>query len=255
MTTPFELYQFTEEGTDGWTYTSADDKITYNNLLYLPIAIGRDEIESKNELSKSNITVSVSLDNAMGRRWLKNAGEKVVGLTIFTLDQETNNVMVAWKGRLASVKPNDKSIQLYFESIFTSLRRAGVRLRYQRTCPHVLYGNGCRVNKAPYMLDTIVNTVSGINVVIYQPAQAAEGWYTGGIFESDKGVRFITAHKGDNITLNRPIDGLAASDFVKLYPGCDRSVSTCHTKFNNLLNNGSFPYIPNKNPFSLTSLV
>lgn len=254
MTTPVELYQFIGNHYE-WDYTSADAKMDYDGLIFLPIAIGRDEIESKTELSKANITVTVSLDNTMGKQLLRESVDAIVSLTIYSKDLETGNVMVAWKGRLASVKPNDKSIQLYFESIFTSLRRPGVRQRYQRTCPHVLYGSDCRADKSVHMLDTIVNTIDGINVVVYQPAQAESGWYTGGILESDKGIRFVTAHSGDNITISRPIAGLVSGDFIKVYPGCDRGITTCKTKFNNIENNGSFPYIPNKNPFSLTSIV
>jgi hypothetical protein len=36
---------------------------------------------------------------------------------------------------------------------------------------------------------------------------------------------------------------------VTLYPGCDRSLAMCDERFNNAVNHGGFPWLPNSNPF------
>ena len=61
-------------------------------------------------------------------------------------------------------------------------------------------------------------------------------------------IRFIVLHNGDDLTLIRPLYGLAASDSVNLYEGCDRSLATCIAK-GNVINYGGFPWIPQTNPF------
>ena len=255
-----------------WTLTSADTDEAYNGEIYTSTAIGRDESEQKNELSKANLTVTVSLDNPMGRRWLKTSVDAIVGLTLFRKDIDTGNVVVGWKGRLASVKPNEKSIQLIFESVFTSLRRPGLRARYQRSCPHVLYGNGCNAAKEDFAVSGQVSNVSGTTVVMPVAATFPNGWFTAGMIEAPDGtMRFITAHSGDTLTLIRPLDSLSEA-FAKqgygqgygygygglvarIFPGCDRTTATCSAKFNNLNNFGGFPFIPTKNPFGGSSIV
>lgn len=255
-----------------WTLTSADSDEAYNGDVYTSTAIGRDEVEQKNELSKANLTVTVSLDNEMGRRWLKTSVDAVVGLTVFRKDVDTGSVVVAWKGRLASVKPNEKSIQLIFESVFTSLRRPGLRQRYQRTCPHVLYGSGCNLSKEDFAVSGQVTNVSGKTVVFPAAASFPDGWFTAGMIEAPDGtMRFITAHSGQNLTLIRPLDSLSEAFakqgygqgygygygglIARIFPGCDRTTATCASKFNNLVNNGAFPFIPLKNPFGGSSIV
>lgn len=253
-----------------WTLTSADTDETHNGETYISTAIGRNEVESKNELSRANLTVTVSLDNPMGRRWLRNTGDSVVTLNVFVKNEfET---IVAWKGRLASVKPNEKSIELVFESIFTSLRRPGLRQRYQRTCPHVLYGAGCTLDKEDFAVSGEVTNVAGTVVTMPIAATYPNGFFNAGMIEAPDGtLRFVTSHVGQTLTLIRPLESL--SEFfakngygegygygygglvVRIFPGCDRIKETCKNKFNNLNNFGGFPFIPLKNPFGGSSIV
>lgn len=255
-----------------WTVTSADEDEVYNSEVYTSSTIGRDEVEDKNELSKANINVTVSIDDELGRRWMKSLLDVSVGLTIFNKDVETNNVFVVWKGRLTSVKPDASSIKLTFESVFTSLRRTGLRAKYQRSCPHVLYGRGCKLNKANFETTGPVSSVSGVSVVIPIAAAQADGYYNAGMIQAPDGsLRFVISHSGANLTLIRPQEGLQdAFDnsgygmsyglyygqvTASIYPGCDRTKETCDSKFSNLDNYGGFPYIPTKNPLGGSSIV
>lgn len=253
-----------------YTITSADTDETHNGEIYVSAAVGRDEVENKNELSRANLSVSLSIDNAMARRWMRTSVDTVVTVTLFVKDG--NEVSVAWKGRLASVKPDEKSIKLVFESIFTSLRRPGLRLRYQRTCPHALYGYGCNVPKEDFAISGEVTAISGNLVTMPVAAGHPAGFFTSGMIESPDGtLRFITGHSGSTLTLIRPLESLnsffAKNGYgegygygygglvVRIYPGCDRTKETCQSKFNNLNNYGGFPFIPLKNPFGGSSIV
>lgn len=260
---PKELYRFTE-GSQVWTVTSADADEAYNSETYSSITIGRDESEQKNELSKANINVTVSLDNEMGRRWMKSILDTVVGLTIFSKDVDTGTTVVIWKGRLASVKPDAASIKLVFESIFTSLRRPGLRGKYQRSCPHVLYGRGCNLDKTAFAVSAEVTDVQGVIVTATEAASQPDGYYNAGMIEGPDGaLRFIVKHTGTQLTLIRPLDSLT-KEFedgggvpiaANIYPGCDRTKETCFNKFANLDNYGGYPYIPLTNPLGGSSIV
>lgn len=269
MSKPKELYRFVE-GSSVWTVTSGDSSEVYNGETYIPVTIGRSEAESKNELSRANLQITVDLDNAMGRRWLKNILDEVVSLTLFSKDGA--DVAVIWKGRLSSVKPEEIAITLVFESIFTSLRRPGLRAKYQRSCPHALYGRGCFLNKEDWAVTDVVTNVAGATVVMPIAATYPTGYFTSGMIEAPDGtLRFIINHVGDTLTLIRALDpltaafaeagyGLSYGEYfggvkARIFPGCDRTKETCDSKFNNLLNMGGFPYIPIKNPFSGSSIV
>ncbi len=268
-----ELYRFVE-GSNVWTLTSADSDESYNGEVYESATIGRNEAESKNELSRANLEVSLDIDNPMARRWLRQVIDNVVTLTIFRKDLETSSVVVVWKGRLSSVKPDITAITLVFESIFTSLRRAGLRKRYQRSCPHVLYGRGCSLNKADWATagKMLALSADGLTVTVPEAASFPDGYFTAGMIEAPDGtLRFITNHIGQFLTLIRPVDSLGEALInsgygvnyggfyggvsVNIYPGCDRTKETCKNKFNNLPNYGGFPFIPLKNPFGGSSIV
>lgn len=256
MTTKLEeMYRFVENDSTVWRYTSADLPQSYNGEDYTCVAIGRSQSENKNDFAHASLSVTVSLDNELGRKMLSDSSDTILTLTVFQRDGD--DVYVQWKGRLLSVKPNDKSIELQFESIFTSLKRVGLRQRYQRPCPHVLYREGCRVNKADFEFATTIGPYDYKTLYYAEGANAyPDGYFTGGMVEIQTGVfRFIQNHSGNWITLMRPIRGLETVVNCKLYPGCDRSKSTCNSKFDNVLNFGGFPYIPLKNPFNSTSIV
>lgn len=266
---PKELYRFVE-GSNVWTLTSADADEIYNGETYVSTAIGRTEAESKNELSRANIEVSFDIDNQVARRWLKSIIDEVVTLAVFSKDG--GDVNIIWKGRLSAVKPNLSEIVLVFESVFTSLRRHGLRARYQRNCPHVLYGRGCKLDKEDFAVSGLVTLASANVVKMPVAATYPDGYFTAGMVEAPDGsLRFITNHAGDTLTLIRSLDplneafnsagyGMSYGVYyggvsARIFPGCDRTKETCKNKFNNLPDYGGFPFIPLKNPFGGGSIV
>lgn len=251
-----EIFKFVE-GSNVWNLTTSETEEVFAGDTYVPTAMGRTEIESKNELSKANIEVSFSIDNTFARRWMNTSIDSNMTVTVWT--KQDDIYLVAWKGRLSSVKPNDQSIKLVFESIFTSMRRPGLRRRYQRTCGHVLYGRGCNLDKNSFAVAAVASAINGADVTVAQAALQADGWYTGGMIEAPDGtLRFIMNHVGTTLTLIRPIDSLSLSTLpvnIRIFPGCDRTRETCVGRFNNLFNNGAFPFIPVRNPFTGNSFT
>ncbi|QJD54403.1 putative structural protein [Sphingomonas phage Eidolon] len=266
MATNTELYRFAEQATGlFWTYTSGNEIVSYDAgdgaEDYKPASISRTEAEVKNEISKSNIEVQIPLTNEVAVRWMQDNGEKIVSLTIF--EREKNGtVSVVWKGRLSSILPDMTAVTLKMESIFTSLRRPGLRARYQRSCRHALYGRGCTLDPADFEIDGSVSAAAGRTFTIAAAAGHSDGYFVGGMLRAGDGtLSYVTGHVGNQITVQRLSFSLAteiAGGFpfdVKLYPGCDHSRATCNTKFANLPNYGGFDFIPVKNPLGGSSIV
>jgi uncharacterized phage protein (TIGR02218 family) len=253
-----EHYKFIE-GTQEWRVTSLGAAVTYDTEVYDPAVVKRTEVESKNEMNKANIEITFDIDNTMARRWMTDRVEAVVTMTLFEIDED-DTVNVGYKGRLSSVKPGISDITLTFESIFTSLRRPGLRARFARFCRHSLYGRGCFLDPSGFAIPGSATAATGSVVTVAAAAGYDDGNFTTGILKFNGIERFITAHAGDQVTLIRPIEGLitalggGAQDVV-LYPGCDRTRVRCNDFFNNLPNYGGFDWIPQRNPIDGSSIV
>lgn len=268
---PVFLYKFVQ-GSLQWCYTNAPFKVNFAGDTYSPSAVGHSEVKQSNELAKDSISLTFPLDDAFASQFLGYAPDQVTSVTLLRGHVADNEFIVYWKGRVASSKAFSAQIRLECESIFTSLRRPGLRARYQRTCRHALYGRGCQLDPEAFVIAGRVTSLTSTSLVVPEAASYADGYFTGGMVRaSDDSLRLIASHAGANLVLSRPSDALISSlelsgygygyGFfygqltVKLYPGCDRSKTTCLSKFDNLANYGGFPYIPTKNPFGGSSIV
>lgn len=258
-----ELYRFVE-GSIIDTQTRGNTPIVYNAETYTPYVIGRSTVESKTELSKASLEVKLALNNPVAQRYLSTIVDAILSLTVFQQTNTTTNVI--WKGRLAKVKLSGKKVSLIFESIFTSMRRPGLRARWQKTCRHPLYGPGCNLDKETFKYEDEVADCDGLTVTMTDLSLYDDGHFTGGMIKTqDDGVyRYIASHVGNVLTLSRPFEhlqalfdvtGLPGDVVVDLYPGCDHNLPTCIAKFSNELNYGGFPWIPTKNPMGGSSIV
>jgi len=266
MATVTELYRFSEQGSASiWTFTSGNEVVTYDagdgDEDYEPVSITRSEATIKNEIAKANIDVQISLDNEVAVRWMQDNGEKIVTLTIFEREKG-GGFNVVWKGRLASIAPGMSSVTLKMESIFTSLRRPGLRARYLRSCRHALYGRGCNLDPEDFAEAGVASALSGTTVTVVEAAAFASGYFTGGMLRAPDGtLSYVVNHVGSAVTLQRlsyalvEAAGVGFPFNVTLYPGCDHSIETCDAKFGNKLNCGCFRHIPTKNPMGGSSIV
>lgn len=254
---PIELYEFAE-GLQRWRFATCAGQIVRFDAIFEPAPIERSQLEQTNELEKSSLRVELPRDNSFAVRFLSYIPDRVVTLTIFRghAGMDTADYVVFWKGRMVSSSASGNKISFELESVFTSIRRAGLRARYELNCRHVLYQNRCGVDKELYRVNGTVSEALGTELGVAAVASAPDGWYTGGFAVTEDGsARFIIKHEADRLYLNWPFQELAAGDPISVYPGCDHLKSTCHSKYNNVLNFGGFPHIPERNPFDGSSIV
>lgn len=255
-----DLYRISYGGTL-FLLTSADKAQTYSADVYEPAPIGRGGTQTKSELSKSNFEVRLALEHALAAALLATWDETPTTITVFS--KETSGTQVIWKGRLASVQPDDVSVKMVFESIYTSMRRPGLRARFQKVCRHPLYSRGCWLDAEDYAVAATISAITGPVVTVPAAASQSDGWYAGGMIREPGGVlSYISKHAGSALTLNRVSSALIAAfadtgvgTAVTIYPGCDHSYATCLTKFGNDDNYGGFDYIPSKNPMGGSSII
>ena len=272
---PYYLYQFIE-GEQIWRFTSrASDWISAasegGDLVWEAAAISHGDVVQSSEIERGRLEITLPLSHAFAARFLAPLGNQPVTLTIFRGHEQVLGETVAhWKGRIVGAEVEGARLILSAESIFSTLRRAGVRAKYQSLCRHALYARGCGLDIAQHFAILTVAAVSGGTVTVPGAAAQPDGWFRGGVLRFGLQLGFITGHAGSLLTLSRPMPELASAlanpafdpvtgtpmfVIVEIAPGCDLRAETCAAKFGNLLNFGGFPAIPGRNPFSGGSIV
>jgi len=260
---PFYLYEFnTSGGTFRYTNLSKDVSILSETWLAKPIS--HSDVKQSDDASKNSVKIETPVEEGtISDLFLGWFPDQIVTMSIRRGHVGETETLVYWKGRVSSHKLKESVLELNCESMFTSMKKSGARARYQRTCRHALYGRGCNVDKSLFAVAGSVDNMEGNTLNAVGAELQASGWFTGGIIEfPDGSYRSIVSHSGSAITLNRPIRYLSDNLIpgtntvdVTLYPGCDRTIATCHNKFNNLLNQGGFKWIPSNNPMGGSSIV
>ena len=256
---PVELYQFVQ-GAQSWFFTDGGYSIDKDSITYTPENISRTEIVLSGSIDKAGVTITFERTSDFATQYFRYAAEIPTTLTIFRGQADPAGAVdfdAYWKGRVMASKGNGSSVDLMCESVFTLTRHPGLRSSIEKLCRHVLYDQGCTVNREAYRFDGNVQTVStdDLTLTFDTLGGAADGYFTAGMVRfGATDSRFIADHTGVELRLTRPFDNLIGNSEVAVYPGCNKLVSTCETKFNNILNHGGFPNIPTSNPFRLTGL-
>lgn len=242
-----------------WTFTSADRDIIHNGEVYKAIPIGRGSPESSDDTARADLSIDFGRDNELAQEFLRYVGDAITTVAVYQMEPE--GVSVFWRGRVASDKLSGDEMTLDCESVFTSLRRPGLRARYQRNCRHTLYGSGCGLDKESFRVDAVYEALSGQIIEVPAASGYPAGYFTGGMVRAPDGsARYVLSHSGSRLTLSRRLERLEEEGepgvtVVGLYPGCARTRDHCINRFNNLPNYGGFPWIPTKNPFGGGSIV
>lgn len=272
---PYYLYQFVE-GDQVWRFTSRASDWTSaasegGALRWEAAAISHGDVVQTSEIERGRLELTWPLSHPFARRFLAPLGNRPVTLTIFRGHEQVLGETVAhWKGRIVGAEVEGVRILLNCESVFSTLRRAGVRAKYQRLCRHALYGRGCGLDIAFHWQTGTVTSASGNALTIPEAAGQPAGWFRGGVLRFGAQLGFITGQVGPTLTLSRPMPELAAALaapeidpetgdpfplVADIAPGCDLRAATCAAKFGNLPNFGGFPEIPGRNPFGGSSIV
>lgn len=268
---PAFLFAFSREGRT-WRYTNVSRDIVYGGNTYTatPIVDGGITQESGTSSDEYRLTVPASIPLCV----YLDAVNTSFPITLFVYkvhlemgaggqynEPDAGTAKLMWAGNLVTVnRPSTSQREISLLTAASSLKRGGLRLSWGRNCPHMLYGRGCLVNKASFA--TVMISPSIVNGVQIQSAALdalADGWFSGGFveWEYEAGLIERTAvesHAGAVLTLLGTTQGMQhaidnATTFTA-YAGCDRTADTCHTKFNNILNNGGIEYLQGKSPFA-----
>ncbi len=248
---PKELYRFVR-GSQCWLYTSADEDTLYQGETYLARTISRSDFDRDDESASSDVTVRIDRALAVVPQFLDASSAAPVLLVIFRIHRPDAEAIKLFSGRIANATIEQEEIVVIAHTPLGKDEKQLPRELMLRTCPHELYGEQCRVNPDAFKVATTISSVSGEpnEYDITSRGGHPQGFFTAGVIvKTSTGQRSFIVLDFLGLTLIRKMPGLAVSDAVEVFAGCDRKVETCRDKFNNVPQFGGFPRLPERNPF------
>tara|TARA_R110002167_G_scaffold143958_2_gene333670 strand:- start:22732 stop:23562 length:831 start_codon:yes stop_codon:yes gene_type:complete len=257
---PIELYTFTI-GAVISRWTSAEDDITEAADVFTAIPISRGTLKGGGpDTRKENLIITVPGDNAVATQYINSVPGTTATLKIERVqrsDGPTFTVVTIFNGSVSSVAftKAGREAKIRIVPLVTAQSKPVPNVTYQGLCNRVLYDDFCQVDDTDvaFRLSTAaVTAVSGNTITVTGADLNGDGYYTGGFVEasgaSDR--RLILDQTGTLLTLLLPFSTSPLLTNVTVFAGCDHAVSTCKTKFNNVVNFGGFAWVPTKNVFA-----
>ncbi|WP_180177657.1 phage BR0599 family protein [Acinetobacter sp. YH01005] len=282
MKTRAELYQF-KHGTRTWYFTNQRKVITHAGTEYLPIrGLSRTAIEDESiDKCDTEITLpQMSLLNAEGENLAAVFAGKIFygGVTVTILELYQNETLVLHKGRVTQPKFDEDAdtLTLVCETGESYLNRNILTRKFQSSCPNSIYDRWCGLDFEKMSFEVTVTAINGLTVSfavvptqmideegnpifengapIMETKTYSASWLNLGLLMKDGVHTLITSGGGNSLSLYRQHVGLKVGDVVRVAPGCDQSLKTCHEKFNNHIRFAGHPNMPAENPLE-TQLI
>jgi len=251
--------------TANYYYTSFDQTITWNGITYLATGplIERDRVRTVLGVEVDSLSMRVYANSTMQingvpflvaciKGFLDGAR---VNLDRLYLQQDLTPVGTVnmFQGRLSPAKVSRTMAELEIRSDLELLNITMPRNLYQAGCQHTLYNAGCGLSRVAFSASASVASGSTTSSIIKSGAMGSKAsgyWDLGGILfttgPNANVMRTIKSFDGSNtLSLVNPLPyAPTVGDQFVVYAGCDKTMSTCTSKFNNVVNFKGFPYIP-----------
>lgn len=249
---PITLYSFVL-GNRRWQYAScAQDVMTADGRVWKASPISDDGVKQTGESNADALTITLATNVAVGQLFMNTPPSAPVAVTILLKHEDNPGTVVVYVGEVAQASfPEPGKVVLVCETLSASMRREGLRLTWQRSCPYVLYDPlTCRATKVP--IPVTVTTVNGFSVTV-SGATMLDGQYDGGFIawaDPVKGIEYlaIESNIGTALTIFGLTEDLYPGQQIIIHRGCARTPDACKS-FNNYDNYGGHPYMPGKSPF------
>jgi len=234
-------------------FTEHDEDLTFGAVTYAAATgFSATKIESSLGLAVDNLNAEGALsadtinedDLAAGRY-----DDAVVELYWVNFNDLSQRVLLS-KGNIGQVKRSELAFSAELRSQTQRLQQRTGRT-YQRTCDAILGDSRCKKALGAFTsTGTISNVEGNRTLTVSGLSNDTEGFYSFGklTFTSgdNDGLSFeVKAHSPGVIVLwEKPPFVIGVSDTISVVAGCDKAVTTCASKFDNVVNFQGFNLIP-----------
>lgn len=237
-----------------WAYNSSGVDVAYGGVTFRGLVISDDGMRQTGAASADALKIKAPASIEVVQPWRGVAPSAEIHVTLFDLHHGDLVGRVRWIGSISGVNwPSRNECQITCQSLRASMEQSGLRETWSRGCQKTLYQ--CGVNAALWRTPRTLTAVNTTSVVVDSLDGFPADFFVGGFIEWDVAAgiperRGIETQSGTTLGLLDLTTGLSVGQAVAIYPGCDRRLATCNSKFNNLLNYGGSPYMPGDSPMS-----
>lgn len=246
---PVEIIDFAC-GSTHWRQCSGPLAVIYGGQTYSPQpGLRVAGFEDTGNWLRSNLEIETEWGNPLVALYPGTPPDAIVTVAIYRIQGANSSSW--WSGYVADIRrKSGRKATIACVASLAALGTGSLALRCGRACQVPLYSSLCGVVQATYEVAGVVDGFSGLDVTSTTFATEADGYWVGGPITINGYGRIVLNHVGDTVTISQAIPGLAAGQALTVGPGCDHTVATCQSRFDNLLNYKGYPYLPTaKNPF------
>ena len=237
-----ELYTFTSGGVV-YRYTSHSQNVEHESEVYARATIS-SSIRNSARVSDSEMEVAIARDVPIVTERILSGVQLPIDVVLVRLDGEESRT--AWRGRVSGSTVRGAEVRVSVPSwASTALNEPIPRVKYQRLCNHRLYDDRCQVDPDEFKIETTIASISGDSLDVTSVDSEPDHWLRHGVLHhlASGEKRRIISQVSTTLHLAMPIPGASTSDAVELFAGCDLSIATCFSKFDNRNNFGGTPFI------------
>jgi len=240
-----------------FTFTSHDRDIVYGGVTYLAAnALDASSIESSAGLAVANVDFLALIDSAIiTTEDLRTGLYDFAAVEIREVNYAdlTQGHYALRFGTLGEVSIQGDLFKGELRGLAQYLQQVVGRI-HQRRCDADLGDARCGVNLAPLTETGTVTAVTNRQSFEFSGISQADDYFNFGLVTWTAGdnVKFpmevkrsISSPASMDLFLPVPHD-IGIGDTFTVYPGCDKNLSTCRDKFNNVVNFRGFPAMPGR---------
>jgi uncharacterized phage protein (TIGR02218 family) len=236
-------------------FTDADHDISFDKKLYLSGSyFTPSAIFSSNELGKDNFMVSGVMDKkfiSKDELIAGNFAEAYLEVFLLDLNDDMPKKTILKTGWFGDIKYEKSKFNAEIISLGAKTNNL-IGKCYSSSCRAEFADQYCGVKKQEYVFIGAVTGLSQVNSFLDKDREEPDDYFTKGILEftsgKNKGKKYTVSYFIESrICLDSLFDlNIAIGDQYNIIAGCDKSITSCITKFNNALNFRGEPYIPSR---------
>lgn len=258
-----DLYELKLKSGISYYWADTDADVNYGGHTYKgdgPI-ITREKISTNSTVSvdKLNVTITANQNDMIGGVPVLEVAHNG-GLDDATLDlrraffDENGKVIDCidlFHGICEVTQGGGFILKISSKSVVQKLNIEYPNRRYYPQCPYSIYSKECGVDIKSYRKKAKVTAVTDTNTVqIDIPFE--DGYYTAGGMEwisgplAGQATQIMASQNNTIVYMSATNTVPRIGDVAYIYPGCDKTPTTCKNKFNNFSRNRATPYVPLK---------
>ncbi len=260
LTTTCRCWAITRSDAQVYGFTDHDMELRFDGLVFkASTGLTAAAIEQATGLSIDNTEAMGALSDASVREEDIEAGRfdgaEVRAWLVNWADPEQR--MLQFRGSIGELRRAGGAFHAELRGLTDLLNRPLGRI-YQKPCTAVLGDKACRfaLETPGYRAEVEIVALDGAALRLQGAESSDAGWFERGRLDVlDGAAQGLWAsikldeqvRDGRDVTLWSAIGGgLAVGDRVQLTAGCDKRMTTCQLKFNNMLNFQGFPDLPHE---------